>query len=68
VSGGANTGTGGSGGYGSGRSGGDGGTGIVVIQYADTFPDASSTTGAPTFTNSGGFKTYKFTGSGSITF
>jgi hypothetical protein len=30
--------------------------------------NATSTTGSPTFTNSGGYKTYTFTGSGSISF
>jgi hypothetical protein len=30
-------------------------------------PDAASTTGSPTFTNTGGYKYYKFTGSGTIT-
>jgi hypothetical protein len=39
----------------------------VIIRYADTLPDAASTTGSPTYTNSGGYKTYKFTGSGTIT-
>lgn len=44
-----------------------GGSGVVIIRYADTFADAS-TTGSPTFTNAGGFKVYRFTGNGSITF
>jgi hypothetical protein len=48
--------------------GGTGGSGIVVIRYADTFADAISTTGSPTFTNTGGFKIYTFTGSGTIVF
>lgn len=69
----ANTGGGGGGGSinaaGSGGSdGGNGGAGVVIIRYADTYADAASTTGSPTYTNAGGYKTYKFTGSGSITF
>jgi len=49
-------------------SGGNGGSGVVIIRYPNTFADAVSTTGSPTFTNTGGNKIYKFTGSGSITF
>jgi hypothetical protein len=45
-----------------------GGSGIVIIRYSNVFDDAVATTGSPTFTNSGGFKIYKWTGSGSITF
>jgi hypothetical protein len=41
---------------------------VVIIRYANTFADAVSTTGSPTFTNTGGFKIYQWTGSGSITF
>jgi hypothetical protein len=48
--------------------GGTGGSGIVIISYPNTYNDAASTTGSPTFSNSGGNKIYKFTGSGSITF
>lgn len=48
-------------------SGGNGGSGIVIIRYPDTNADAVSTTGSPTYTNTGGYKIYKFTGSGSIT-
>ena len=51
--------------YGNGAAGG---SGLVVIRYADTFADAASTTGSPTFTTTGGYKIYKWTGSGSITF
>jgi hypothetical protein len=40
----------------------------VIIRYPNTFTDAASTTGSPTFTNTGGYKIYTFTGSGSITF
>lgn len=49
------------------NTGGSGGSGVVVIRYANTFPDAYSTTGSPTLTNTGGYKIYKWTGSGSIT-
>ena len=44
---------------------GSGGSGVVIISYANTFPDAT-VTGSPTFTNTGGNKIYTFTGSGSI--
>ena len=71
--GGANT---GGGGGGAGQSqylsytgtGGAGGSGSVTIRYADTYDAAVSTTGSPTVTVSGGFRNYRFTGSGSITF
>lgn len=45
-----------------------GGSGVVIIRYPSNYADAASTTGSPTFTNTGGYKIYKFTGSGSITF
>jgi hypothetical protein len=45
-----------------------GGSGIVVVRYADSYPAAISTTGSPTITVSGGYRIYKWTGSGSITF
>jgi hypothetical protein len=48
--------------------GGSGGSGVVIIRYPDTFPAATSTTGSPTFTTTGGFNIYRWTGSGSITF
>jgi hypothetical protein len=63
----ANTGGGGGGGS-SGNGGGSGGSGIIIIRYSNTYPDATSTTGSPTLYNTGGYKYYKFTGSGSITF
>jgi hypothetical protein len=48
-------------------NGGAGGSGVVILSYADTFPEATSTTGSPTYTTSGGYRIYKFTGDGSIT-
>jgi hypothetical protein len=48
--------------------GGLGGSGIVVIRYSNSFADAVSTTGSPGFANTGGFKIYTFTGSGTIVF
>jgi hypothetical protein len=48
-------------------AGQNGGSGVVIIRYPSSFLDAVSTTGSPTFTTSGGYKYYKFTGSGSIT-
>jgi hypothetical protein len=64
-----NTGSGGGGSSsGSTNYGGDGGSGIIIIRYPDTFDPAAATTGSPTITVSGGYRIYKFTGSGSITF
>jgi hypothetical protein len=45
-----------------------GGSGIVIIRYSDTFAAATSTTGSPTITVAGGYRVYKWTSSGSITF
>jgi hypothetical protein len=59
---------GGGGGLIAGREGGSGGSGIVIIRYLDAFPAATSTTGSPTITVAGGYRVYKFTASGSITF
>lgn len=70
----ANTGGGGGGGHGRNTDyagagyGANGGSGIVVIRYADSYAAAASTTGSPTITTSGGYRVYKFTSSGSITF
>ena len=65
----ANTG-GGGGGMGdrpSSGSSGAGGSGVVIIRYLSTYSAASSTTGSPTLYTSGGYRYYKFTGDGSIT-
>jgi len=48
--------------------GGAGGSGVVIIRYADTYFAATSTTGSPTITVAGGYRVYKWTASGSITF
>jgi len=65
--------TGGGGGAGGGTvsspaAGGDGGSGIIIIRYADSYNAASNTTGSPNVTVAGGYRIYKFTSSGSITF
>jgi hypothetical protein len=63
-----NTGGGGGGGsYGAPGFGNNGGSGVVVIRYPDSFPAAAATTGSPTVTTAGGYRYYKFTGSGTIT-
>jgi hypothetical protein len=40
----------------------------VIIAYPSTYPAATSTTGSPTVTISGGNRIYAWTGNGSITF
>ena len=61
--------TGGGGGASGGANpSGAGGSGIVIIRYADTYPAANATTGSPTITVAGGYRVYKWTSSGSITF
>jgi hypothetical protein len=62
----ANTGGGGGGGGNiSGLNGSNGGSGIVIIKYSDTYP-ASTCTGTFTYSVSGGFRRYIFTGNGTI--
>ena len=46
----------------------NGGSGIVIVRYPDTYEVALSTTGSPTITNPTGYRVYKWTSSGSITF
>jgi hypothetical protein len=53
---------------GTGVPGGSGGSGVVVIRYPDTYSVPFSTIGNPTVTVSGGYRIYKWTSSGSITF
>jgi hypothetical protein len=60
-------GTGGAGGTsGTTNISGNGGSGVVILRTSDAVPTASSYTG--TLFTTGGFKYYKFTGTGSITF
>jgi hypothetical protein len=47
---------------------GNGGSGIVILRYPDSYAAAASTTGSPTINTTGGYRYYKFTGDGSITF
>lgn len=54
-------------GFAAGGAGGNGGSGVVIIRYPDTFRGAASVTGSPQIIQSGGYWTYIFTGSGSIT-
>jgi len=62
------TNTGGGGGGTRDGQGSAGGSGVVILRYPDSWLAAASTTGSPTVTVSGGYRIYKFTASGSITF
>ena len=53
---------------GGGGANGYGGSGIVILRYPSNYSAATSTTGSPTITVAGGYRVYKFTSSGSITF
>lgn len=46
----------------------NGGSGIVVIRYPDSYPAATATTGSPSISVAGGYRTYTWTSSGSVTF
>ena len=50
------------------RVGAAGGSGVVIIRYSDGYLAASATTGSPTITVADGYRVYKYTSSGSITF
>jgi len=67
AAGGANTGNGGGGVWNFGSNGVGGGSGIVVIQYPNTFSTFSSTTGSPTYENTGGFHRYTYAATGTFT-
>lgn len=56
---------GGGGGGGDAGAGGSGGSGVAIIKYPASNRDGT-TTGSPEYSNTGGFKVYKFNGSGSI--
>lgn len=61
----ANTGGGGGGG-GNSANGGSGGSGIVILRCPDSF--TATTTGSPSTYVTGGYRYYKFTQNGTITF
>jgi hypothetical protein len=58
---------GGGGGSGGAGLGANGGKGVVIVRYPDTYAAASSTTGSPTILVANGYRTYIWTGNGSIT-
>ena len=60
------TGNGGQGGYDN-TLGAAGGSGVVIIRYPDSIRAATTTTGSPTITTTGGYRIYQWNGSGSIT-
>jgi hypothetical protein len=51
----------------SGANGGAGGSGVVIFRYAASSRAFISTTGSPTITVADGYRTYTFTGNGTIT-
>ena len=50
------------------QASGLGKSGVITIKYVSSLPVATSTTGSPNVTVSGGFRYYTFTSDGSITF
>jgi hypothetical protein len=48
--------------------GGNGGSGVVIIAYRNTYPAPTSITGTYDEPTRTGYRVYRFTGSGSITF
>jgi hypothetical protein len=44
-----------------------GGGGVVRVRYSSNFRDLSGTSGSPSYSDSGGFKSYTWTGVGSFT-
>lgn len=46
----------------------NGGSGIVIIRYSNSYANAVSTSGSPSFSNDGTYKIYRWTASGSVTF
>ena len=63
-----NTGGGGGGTDYPGGNSGAGGSGVVIIRYPSTYSLPLTTAGYPTVAVGGGYRTYTFTSSGSITF
>ena len=63
----ANYGGGGGGAGPQGDPGGAGGSGVVILRYANSFANASYTGSNVVYTNTGGYHTYRFYTSGTIT-
>ena len=69
AAGGANTGSGGGGsGGGTIRAGGVGGSGVVIIAYPNTYAVPTTITGTYNEPTRSGWRVYRFSGSGTITF
>ena len=63
----ANTGNGGSGSYAQAPTYA-GASGVGILRYSSVYADAALVTGDYVYSNTGGFKTYKFNGAGTIAF